>query len=49
MKIEEGIFGEINRELVKSYTIMNNQNIEVTCIDYGCTILELMYQTKRGI
>jgi aldose 1-epimerase len=34
MKIEEGILGEINKELVKSYTIMNNQNIKVSCIDY---------------
>ncbi|MBD8591612.1 galactose mutarotase [Peribacillus simplex] len=48
MKIEEGIFGEMNRELVKSYTIMNNQNIKVTCIDYGCTITRIDVPDKEG-
>jgi aldose 1-epimerase len=34
--------------LVKSYTIMNNQNIKVPCIDYWCTITRIDVPDKKG-
>ncbi|MDP1442119.1 aldose epimerase family protein [Priestia megaterium] len=48
MKIEMGIFGDINGEQVKSYTLINDQNMKMTCIDYGCIITRIDVSDKEG-
>ncbi|MGK3723219.1 aldose epimerase family protein [Priestia megaterium] len=48
MKVEVGTFGEINGKRIQSYTMMNNQSMKVTCIDYGCTITRIDVPDREG-
>lgn len=49
MEVTEGIFGELNGQAVKSYTVRNDRGMEFTCIDYGCTITRIMVPDKNGV
>lgn len=49
MEVIEKIFGELNGQVVKSYTIRNDGGIEFTCIDYGCIITRIMVPDKNGV
>lgn len=46
--VTEKVFGELNGRNIKSYTITNSKGLEVTCIDYGCTITELKVPDRHG-
>lgn len=49
MKVTKKLFGEFNGQKVTSYTIKNNNGMEVTCIDYGCIITKIVVPDKNGI
>nr|WP_263324410.1 aldose epimerase family protein [Neobacillus sp. Marseille-Q6967] len=45
--IQEGI-GKIDHKTVSSYTLVNNQGVEVTAINYGCIITKIVVPDKNG-
>ncbi|GKU81865.1 aldose epimerase family protein [Niallia sp. NCCP-28] len=49
MEVKKKLFGEFNGQKITSYTIRNANRMEVTCIDYGCIITEIMVSNKQGI
>lgn len=48
MNVTENIFGELNGQKVKSFTISNDNGMEVTCIDYGCIITKINVPDQEG-
>lgn len=48
MNIIQEQFGQINENKVTSYTMKNNNGMEVTVIDYGCTITSIIVPDKHG-
>lgn len=48
MNITESIFGEINGQKVKSYTLRNDHRMEVTCIAFGCTLTKIHVADREG-
>ncbi|MBZ5752816.1 aldose epimerase family protein [Metabacillus rhizolycopersici] len=48
MNVTENIFGELNGQTVKSFTISNDNGMEVTCIDYGCIITKINVPDQEG-
>lgn len=49
MKILESVFGEVNGQVVKSYQVITTNGMELTCINYGCTITKIVVPDKNGI
>jgi aldose 1-epimerase len=49
MNISEGIFGEVNGQLVRSFRMKNDHGMEVVCINYGCTITEINVPDQNGM
>ncbi|KHF39112.1 aldose epimerase family protein [Halalkalibacter okhensis] len=49
MHISEGIFGEIEGKEVKSFFLKNDHGMEVTCINYGCTITKILTPDHQGM
>ena len=48
MKIIQKTFGEVNNRLINQYTMVNDNGIEVTCINYGCIITKIITPDKEG-
>ncbi|SDZ48521.1 aldose 1-epimerase [Evansella caseinilytica] len=48
MAVTVSKFGELDGENVNAYTMRNKHGIEVTCIDYGCTITKLLTPDANG-
>ncbi|WP_299094188.1 aldose epimerase family protein [uncultured Metabacillus sp.] len=48
MNVTENIFGELNAQKVKSFTVRNDNGMEVTWIDYGCIITQIKVPDKKG-
>lgn len=48
MKVTKSVFGYIEDTPVYSYTITNVNGVEVTCIDYGCTITRMVTPDQKG-
>lgn len=48
MKVTKSVFGYIGDTPVYSYTLTNKNGVEVTCIDYGCTITRMVTPDKDG-
>jgi aldose 1-epimerase len=49
MKVIQEKFAEQNGQTVTAYTIVNDQGMEVTSIDYGCTITKILAPDRHGI
>ena len=47
MKVIQKPFGEINGQNVNAYTLINDQNIEITCLNYGCVITKIVTPNQR--
>lgn len=41
-------FGEIESQVINSFTIKNAHNVEFTCINYGCIITRMITPDKTG-
>jgi aldose 1-epimerase len=48
MKIVKETFGEINGQQVISYTLKNDKNLEITCLNYGCVITKIVTPNREG-
>jgi len=48
MKVIQEKFGEINGRVVTAYTMVNDEGIEVTCLDYGCIITKIIVPDQNG-
>ena len=48
MKVLQQQFGELNGDVVYSYTLKNNQGFEVTCLNYGCIITKILMPDING-
>jgi aldose 1-epimerase len=48
MKVIQQPFGEIDGEIVHSFTLKNNHGFEVTCLNYGCIITKVMAPDADG-
>ncbi|MCL7749673.1 aldose epimerase family protein [Halalkalibacter alkaliphilus] len=48
MEIREGIFGEVNGQEVKIFTLINGSGMELSCINYGCTITKVLVPDQNG-
>lgn len=46
--VEQQLFGEIGGEPVTLYTIKNMNGFQVSCIDYGCIITEILAPDRTG-
>lgn len=49
MQIMKESFGELDHKPVFSFTIINDQGVEVTAINYGCIITRIMVPDKNGV
>jgi len=48
MEIRRKQFGELNGIAVESFTLVNDQGMEVTCLNYGCIITEIKVPDREG-
>lgn len=48
MKIEERIFGTVKNRPVMEYTLLNENGLSVSCLNYGCIITKIMVPDKDG-
>lgn len=48
MKVTQEIFGELNNQEIKSFTLKNDSGMEVSVINYGCTITRITTLDKNG-
>ncbi|PKG24617.1 aldose epimerase family protein [Niallia nealsonii] len=48
MKIEERVFGTIKNRPVIEYTLLNENGLSVSCLNYGCIITKIMAPDKDG-
>ncbi|MEK3888250.1 aldose epimerase family protein [Bacillus sp. FSL K6-3431] len=48
MKVIEELLGEIDNSLVHSFTLTNDNGLEVSCINYGCAITKIITPDKNG-
>ncbi|MGH2318533.1 aldose epimerase family protein [Planococcus sp. SE5232] len=48
MNITEKVFGHKNNQPVKMYTLKNDQGFQVSCIEYGCIITEMIAPDRTG-
>ena len=48
MEIIEQKFGEINGSTVTAYTVKGDSGFELTCLDYGCIITEILVPGRDG-
>ncbi|MFL6560822.1 MAG: aldose epimerase family protein [Bacillus sp. (in: firmicutes)] len=42
MNVLQERFGQINNQTVNAFTLINDQGIEITCINYGCIITRIV-------
>ncbi|MDT8862779.1 galactose mutarotase [Alkalihalobacillus sp. MEB130] len=48
MKISKQVFGELDGQKVISFLMENDHGMEVTCLNYGCTITSIQVPDKEG-
>lgn len=48
MNVTERVFGCLHGKDITSYTITNNNGMEMTCIEYGCIITSIRVPDKEG-
>lgn len=48
MKVIQEILGEFNHEPVFSFTLVNDHGVEVSAINYGCIITQIITPDKNG-
>ncbi|MFL6517291.1 MAG: galactose-1-epimerase, partial [Bacillus sp. (in: firmicutes)] len=48
MKVIHESFGQIDNQMVSSFTLVNDQGVEVTAINYGCIITKIVVPDKNG-
>ncbi|MBU9721011.1 MULTISPECIES: aldose epimerase family protein [Bacillaceae] len=48
MNITQQKFGQLEGKDVHAYTLKNDHNFELTCINYGCIITELLVPDNKG-
>lgn len=48
MEIIEKVFDYKNNEAIKQYILKNDQGFQVSCIDYGCVITEILTPDRDG-
>lgn len=48
MKVMQEKFGEIDSQLVTAFTIINDNGIEITCLNYGCIITKIIAPDNKG-
>ena len=49
MAITEKTFGQINGQTITRYTLTNDQGFQVSCLDYGCIITEILAPDRDGL
>ena len=49
MKVLQQVFGKLNGQTVTAYTLVNDDGIEVTSLDYGCIITRIIAPDKLGV
>lgn len=48
VNITEKEFGRINNEAITLYTVTNDQGFQVSCMNYGCIITEILTPDRNG-
>jgi aldose 1-epimerase len=48
MRVLEEKFAELNGKTITAYTMVNDQGMEVTSIDYGCIITKILVPDQKG-
>ncbi len=48
MQVTEKEFGRKNGQPITQYTMTNDQGFQISCIDYGCIITEIMTPDRSG-
>lgn len=48
MNVTEKVFGHKNNQPITLYTLKNEQGFQLSCIDYGCIITELIAPDRHG-
>jgi aldose 1-epimerase len=48
LKVIHESFGQIDNQMVSSFTLVNDQGVEVTAINYGCIITKIVVPDKNG-
>ncbi|MBU8791313.1 galactose mutarotase [Oceanobacillus caeni] len=48
MQVKQERFGEVDGNTVYSFTIKNERGVELTCINYGCIITEMIVPDLQG-
>ena len=48
MNIYQEKFGVLQGQDVTAYTLVNDQGMKVTCLDYGCIITKIMVPDQQG-
>lgn len=48
MEVSKKVFGYKNNHPVTLYTLKNDQGFQVSCMDYGCVITEIMTPDRNG-
>jgi aldose 1-epimerase len=49
MKVFQENFAELNGQTITSYTMRNEHGLEVTAINYGCTITKILVPDRNGV
>ncbi|WP_434401720.1 galactose mutarotase [Planococcus sp. 11815] len=49
MAITKKAFGQINGQDITRYTLTNNKGFQVSCLDYGCIITEILAPDRDGL
>ena len=48
MEVTEKVFGHKNNQPITLYTLKNDQGFQLSCIDYGCIITEIIAPDRNG-
>lgn len=48
MKVIQASFGQIDNQMINSFTLVNDQGMEITSINYGCIITKILAPDKHG-
>lgn len=48
MKVAQEQIGQADNQQVSSYTLINDNGVEVTCLNYGCIITKIMTPDRNG-
>ncbi|MDC7763704.1 galactose mutarotase [Priestia aryabhattai] len=48
MKVNFEKFGELNNQAVHAYTLLNDEGLKITCLDYGCVISNIEMPDSEG-